>query len=266
MRFLRKALRRSVATVSVVFGLVWSVVALEAPSTSPSSTKQAAFHFTRSQPGVREAYIVSFGLFGGESVFESEARGAAQILSDRLPKAQSLVSFNSKRGGEATPHRLLAALKAAGAAMDADEDVLVLALTSHGTPRGLAVMAGRRSSVISPRKLQKMLEASGARYRIVIISACYSGVFAPVLANPSTLVITAAAADRSSFGCEDGATWTYFGDAFYNQALRRDATLDAAFAEAKRLVTVRERREGFEPSEPQIAGGSLVLQLLTNAH
>jgi hypothetical protein len=111
-----------------------------------------------------------------------------------------------------------------------------------------------------------MIDASGARYRIVIISACYSGVFVPVLANPHTLVITAAAADRPSFGCEDGATWTYFGDAFYNQALRRGAKLDAAFAEAKRLVTERERRDGFAPSEPQIAGGSLVLGLLSEAN
>ena len=63
-------------------------------------------------------------------------------------------------------------------------------------------------------------------------------------------MITAAAADRPSFGCEDGATWTYFGDAFYNQALRSRPRLDAAFAEAKRLVTKRERREGYEPSEP----------------
>ena len=265
MTFIRAVLRRSVAAVTVVFGLVSPVLALETPSTSANPTKQAD-HFTRSQPGVREAYIVSFGLFGGESVFESEARGAAQILSDRLPNAQTVVSFNTKGGGAATPQRLLAALKAAGAAMDPNEDVLVLALTSHGTPDGLAVMAGRRSSVISPRKLRTMLEASGARYRIVIISACYSGVFAPVLANSSTLVITAAAADRPSFGCEDGATWTYFGDAFYNQALQRYRSLEVAFAEAKRLVTERERREGFEPSEPQIAGGSLVLRLLTNGH
>ncbi len=85
-----------------------------------------------------------------------------------------------------------------------------------------------------------------------------------MLANPSTLVITAAAADRPSFGCEDGATWTYFGDAFYNQALRRGAKLDTAFGEAKRLVTDRERREGFAPSQPQIAGGSLVLRHLTD--
>jgi hypothetical protein len=205
-------------------------------------------------------------LFGGQSVFESEARGAAQILSEKLPRAQSLVSFNTKRSGGATPRSLLAALEAAGAAMDRNEDVLVLALTSHGAPQGLAVVAGRRSGIISPRKLRQMLDASGARYRIVIISACYSGVFVPALANPHTLVITAAAADRPSFGCEEGATWTYFGDAFYNHALRRGAKLDTAFAEAKRLVTDRERRDGFAPSEPQIAGGSLVLGLLSVAH
>ena len=192
----------------------------QTPSAIPTSTKTPS-QFIRSEPGVREAYIVSFGLFGGESVFESEARGAAQILAKRLPRAQLLVTYNTKQGGGATARGLSAALNAAGAAMDPDEDILVLALTSHGTPKGLAVMAGRRSGLISPRRLRDMLAASGARYRVVIISACYSGIFAPVLASPSTLVITAAAADRPSFGCEDGATWTYFGDAFYNQALRQ---------------------------------------------
>jgi hypothetical protein len=265
MRSRLLSLVRTAAALSVGLGLAWPALALETPSTSPAK-QQPAFAFMPSTPGVREAYIVSFGLFGGESVFESEARGAAQILSDKLPEAQSLVSFNTKTGGGATPRRLLAALKAAGAAMDSDEDVLVLALTSHGTPHGLAVMVGHRSGALSPRKLRQMLDASRAKYRIVIISACYSGVFIPVLANPSTLVITAAAADRPSFGCEDGATWTYFGDAFYNQALRRGAKLDTAFAEAKRLVTDRERREGFAPSRPQIAGGSLVLRLLTDGH
>jgi hypothetical protein len=258
------SLMRTAVATAVVFSLAGSVLALETSSTSP--IKESSLHFTPSQPGVRETYIVSFGLFGDESVFESEARGAAQILSEKLPKAQSLVSFNTKRGGGATPQGLEAALRSAGAAMDRDEDVLVLALTSHGAPQGLAVVAGRRSSIISPRKLRKMIDASGARYRIVIISACYSGVFVPALANPHTLVITAAAANRPSFGCEEGATWTYFGDAFYNQALRRGAELDAAFAEAKRLVTDRERREGFKPSEPQIAGGSLVLGLLSKGN
>jgi Peptidase C13 family len=146
--------------------------------------------------------------------------------------------------------------------MDPSKDVLVVALASHGGPDGLAVTAGRRAGLLAPATLKAMLDASGATYRIVIVSACYSGVFARELAAPRTLVITAAAADRPSFGCQDGATWTYFGDAFYNQALRRQASLDAAFAEAKRLVTEREQGEGFTPSNPQIAGGAEVLSLL----
>ena len=150
--------------------------------------------------------------------------------------------------------------------MDPNKDILAVFLTSHGGPDGLDVVAGRRSETLSPRSLRAMLNASGARYRVIIISACYSGVFARALADPRTLVITAAAPDRPSFGCEDGATWTYFGDAFFNQALRGSRTLDEAFCRARDIVTRRERKEGFKPSRPQIAGGSEVLPLLAGPH
>jgi len=219
--------------------------------------------FARSRDGIRELYIIAFGLFGPESVFASEATKAGQILRARLqPDAQLRVRFNSKRGGNATSASLAAALRSAGQAMDPAKDILVVLLTSHGSPDGLAVVAGHRTETLSPRALRSMLNASGARYRVVIISACYSGVFARALAGPRTLVITAAAPDRPSFGCEDGATWTYFGDAFFNQALRSARTLDEAFCRARDIVTKRERNEGFEPSRPQIAGGSEVLPLL----
>jgi Peptidase C13 family len=58
------------------------------------------------------------------------------------------------------------------------------------------------------------------QHRVVIVSACYSGVFVGPLANDNTLVITAAYFDHSSFGCQDKVKWTYFGDAFFNRALR----------------------------------------------
>jgi hypothetical protein len=211
----------------------------------------------------RNSYIVSFGLFGPQSVFESEARGAARIFQQRLRStAAPIVSFNRKRGGLAATQTLAAALRTAGAAMDPDNGLLVLILTSHGSPEGLAIVAGNITETLTPLDLRSILDASGAKYRIVIISACYSGVFLPALADPRTLVITAAAADRPSFGCEDGAKWTYFGEAFFNQALRTAPDLEAAFQVARRLVTARERREGFEPSLPQMAGGSEVLARL----
>ena len=96
----------------------------------------------------------------------------------------------------------------------------------------------------------------------MIVSACYSGVFFPRLANADTLVITAADADHASFGCEYKAQWTYFGDAFFNIALRQSKTLKDAFLLARTLVSKREKRDGFDPSDPQMAGGENVEPLL----
>ena len=100
------------------------------------------------------------------------------------------------------------------------------------------------------------------RHRVVIVSACYAGIFIPALADPDTLVITAADAKHPSFGCQDGAQWTYFGDAFFNTALRRTGNLTAAFALARTLVRKRERQQGFAASNPQMAGGEDVMRLL----
>jgi Peptidase C13 family len=107
-----------------------------------------------------------------------------------------------------------------------------------------------------------MLGRTGMRYKVVVISACYSGVFIPRLANPDTLVITAADADHPSFGCRDKAKWTYFGNAFFNVALRQAKSLKDAFIVARSLVKKREVRERFEPSNPLMAGGENVQPLL----
>jgi hypothetical protein len=216
--------------------------------------------------GQTDVYILSFGLWGPQSVFESEAKGAARILEQQLgAKGRSIVRFNTKRRAGATPETLVAAAEAAGRTLDPAEDVVMLVLTSHGAPEGIGLVAGRKALLVTPGDVRTLLERTRAQHRVVIVSACYSGVFAQELADEKTLVITAAAADKPSFGCRDGATWTYFGDAFFNRALRSDARLDTAFERARSLVTQREKREGFDPSNPQMAGGSQVLERLMAA-
>ena len=64
-----------------------------------------------------------------------------------------------------------------------------------------------------------------------------------------------AATARSSFGCEDRRRWTYFGDAYFNQALRQDMSFTRAFGKARRLITLWETTEKLVPSPPQMAGG-----------
>jgi hypothetical protein len=210
----------------------------------------------------RKVTVVSFGLFGGQDVFRSEATGAAEVVAGRFGGDPVIVRFNGRKTSDATVATLAATLATAAKKMNPSTDVLFLILTSHGSRDGLAVTAGRRSSTLTPSRLGGMLDRTGVRYKVVIISACYSGVFIPRLANADTLVITAADAHHPSFGCEDGAKWTFFGDAFFNAALRQSATLRDAFTLARSLVSAREQRNGFEPSHPQMAGGESVEPLL----
>ncbi len=210
----------------------------------------------------RKAAVVSFGLSGAQDVFRSEATGAASVVASRFGADPVIVRYNTRKKDDGRIEALGTTLDALGKRAEPGTDVLFLILTSHGSPDGLEVSAGRRSAVLSPGKLGNMLDRTGMRYKVVIISACYSGVFIPPLATADTLVITAADAHHPSFGCEDRAKWTYFGDAFFNVALRQSANLRDAFNRARALILKRELHNGFEPSNPQMAGGANVEPLL----
>jgi hypothetical protein len=232
--------------------LLMAFVLTAVPSVSPAHAVEDA----------RKVSVVSFGLFGDQGVFKNEATGAAQVVASRFGTGPINVQYNSKKGGGATIEALAKSLQAAAKGMDAENDVLFLILTSHGSPAGLAVKAGRLTQTLTPSNVADMLARTGVRHKVVVISACYSGVFIPRLANPDMLVITAADADHPSFGCRDKAKWTYFGNAFFNVALRQAKSMNDAFVVARALVQKRELREHFEPSSPQMAGGANVQPLL----
>ena len=227
-------------------------VLIAAPSASP----------VRAVENGHKVGVVSFGLFGDQGVFRREATGAAQVVASRFATGPVDVQYNVRTGGAATVDGLAKSLQAEARRLDADNDVLFVILTSHGSPDGLAVKAGRLMQTLTPSELAGMLARTGVRHKVVVISACYSGVFVRRLASPDLLVITAADARHSSFGCEDRARWTYFGDAFFNVALRHATSLKDAFALARTQVRKRELREHFEPSNPQMAGGANVEPLL----
>jgi tetratricopeptide (TPR) repeat protein len=214
-----------------------------------------------SKPQVK---IVAFGLFGDQDVFESEAKGAAEIVASRFG-GPAIVRFNTKYSEAATAETLAAALQSTAIGMDAERDILIVILTSHGSPAGVAVKTPSREAILAPLDLFTMLDATHVRHRVVIVSACYSGVFIPPLADPDTLVITAADENHPSFGCSNRNTWTYFGDAFFNTALRRTASLREAFALASVAIRKRELQNHFAPSNPQMAGGENVERFLGGA-
>jgi Peptidase C13 family len=202
-----------------------------------------------------KGFVVAFGLSDELNVFHSEATRAAAILVKSYGGgAPPLVYTNRPRARHATVENLRTALAQTAARMDRDNDVLFLFLTSHGTKDGVVLQSGRRVAVLTPAQLAALLRETGVRNKVVIISACYSGVFLP-LADPGTLVMTAADAAHPSFGCEKAATWTFFGRALFSQAIPKTNNLRDAFVVARSAVLARETREGYEPSNPQMAGG-----------
>ena len=144
------------------------------------------------------------------------------------------------------------ALNRIGQQMNKDTDVLFMYMTSHGEKDHFELEnAPIDLKQVDPKWLRGALDKAGIKWRVIVISACYSGSFIPALQSDNTLVITASAADRSSFGCNNESDYTYFGRAFFDQAMREKTSLKDAFVTAQATVSQWENAQGFEPSEPQ---------------
>lgn len=210
-------------------------------------------------------YFVGFAGYGPEAVFKREVVAVRRLFNERFAtEGRSVALINHTTTLEEFPiasaENLERVLRRVGQIMAPDRDTLFLFLTSHGERALLAVeMPGLHLAHLTPAMLKGMLDRSGIKRRVVVVSACHSGSFLPALASPNTLVIAAARADRTSFGCADKREWTYFGDAFFNQALRQDTSFRKAFARAKRLVEQWEAKEKLLPSLPQIKGGEALV-------
>ena len=208
-----------------------------------------------------QLFFIGFAGYGREAVFMREVLAVRELFDDRFyTKQRSIALINHPSTADTIPlasvTNLDEVLRHVGQLMKVERDTLFLFLSSHGERNIFAVnMPGLALRPLRPRDLTTMLDRSGIKRRVIVISACHSGSFIPALANPTTLVITAARADRSSFGCEDRRQWTYFGDAYFNQALRQETSFTRAFERAKQLIAEWEAEDGLRPSLPQIAGG-----------
>jgi hypothetical protein len=212
--------------------------------------------------GIVDAYVISMAL-DSDPVFGREAREAGVVLGRRYGAAGRTIVLAGTDGSapsalpRGSPGTLAVALARVAELMDEKEDALVLYTTSHGAPFGLYYHdADNGFGAVSPQRLAVMLDGLGIANRLLILSACYSGIFVPRLRSDASVIVTAAAADRTSFGCAAENDWTFFGDAMINRALRKPQPLLAAFDEASRLVGAWEAQVKAAPSQPQIAVGA----------
>ena len=221
------------------------------------------------RPGVTELYSIAFAGSGSQDVFLNEAVGVNQIMADLFDTGdRSIVLANSQEHPGETPFATVTALQRALATvaerMDAGEDVLFLFLTLHGSPdHTLEVsLAPYQLEPLTPVRLRALLDESGIRFRVIVVSACYSGGFVRTLASPDTMVITASGTDRASFGCREGRQWTDFGRAYFKEALPATGSFEGALQRARELIAQREAAGKLTPSEPQIFVGDAIRERL----
>lgn len=216
--------------------------------------------------GLIDLYFVGFAGYARQDVFLKETRYAQNLFDTNFDTSgRSLILTNHLSTYESMPlangHNLAASLKAVGQRMDQDEDVLVMYMTSHGSKDdGLSVDFWPLGlNDIKPEMLKRYLDDAGIKWRVLMISACYSGAFIDTLKDPHTVIATASAADRTSFGCGDHNDFTYFGEAVLKNQLSHRHAFVEALRDASAEIAKRETSEGIEEhSEPQTFVGDAI--------
>ena len=224
-----------------------------------------------SRADVVETYFVGFAPYAAENVFRNEVEHIEALFRERLAgNGYTALLVNSRETVASLPlangHNLAAVLAGIGAKMG-DEDVLYLHMTSHGGDEHALRVDFENLGLndLDADTVGAIIDAAQLPWRVVVVSACYSGGFIEPLKSPRSLVMTASAAKNVSFGCEHGREFTYFGEALYQDNLS-NTDYRAAFDRAAAIVREREQREGLMASEPQFWIGDEMAAKLARAH
>lgn len=221
--------------------------------------------------GKSEWYFLGVAGYAKQDVFASEILTANQLFDIRfgtLGRSISLINnaHTWKDNPIATRTSIDKALNKIGEQMNGEEDVLFLTISTHGIVNENGVPTGEFALVNPPLELapidgkwlKESLDKAGIRWRVIVVSACYSGRLIEELSSPTTVIMTASHADRASFGCTNEADLTYFGQAFFAESLRNAQSFEQAFNQAKRRVGEKEALLGFPSSEPQLFVGTVM--------
>ena len=199
--------------------------------------------------GAEQMYFVGVAGDADEDVFLKEITVISRLFEDRFGTAGRSVSLVNNRGTPlntpiATVTSLQKTLMQVGTVMNRDEDVLFLYLTSHGSSDHELSLSFWPLQLrdLDPPALRQMLDVSGIRWRVIVVSACYSGGFIDALKDERTLIVTAADATHTSFGCGAESDFTYFGKAYFDQALRQTQSFTEAYEMARRTSRTRAGR------------------------
>jgi hypothetical protein len=213
-------------------------------------------------------YVLGIAGWADQDVFLKELDGALAAISTVLPIRGHWVRLvNHRRTLKSLPlanqSNFAAAVHGLGERLDKKADIVLLVMTSHGSPGGFGLrLPSEALTQLTPQDVAATLDREGIKNRIVIVSACFSGTFVPALANEHTIVLTASDAKNPSFGCAPERDWTYFGDALFRQSIRPGRDFQQAFDSARLLIQGWEMMDRARPSNPQAHFGAAMIAKL----
>lgn len=239
--------------LSIVVGLL---AVLAAPTALAQTPKSAFNDWT--------AIVVAgdWRAHSGEQTeaFDNARRDVAATLGALGFKPENVTQFSTKpeRYADTSPQRLTppAMAEALKAGADRNKGGCLIYYTSHGGPPGVALDVKGRMYIFKPEMMASLINDScPGRPSIVIISACFSGVFIPALQNEDRLVLTAARPDRSSFGCGESNKYPFFDECFLESVGGSRNFLSLGMA-VQACVAKKEAALALSPaSEPQMWTG-----------
>jgi len=134
-------------------------------------------------------------------------------------------------------------------------------LTGHGAPEGLALSADVPTYFVRPSRMESMLNSCGGRTTVLVVSACFSGIFnRRGITRDERIVMTASAADLTSFGCSNNNRYTFFDQCFLD-AWPRNNNWGTLADEVRNCVRETERDGDFPASNPQSFFGAGLREL-----
>jgi hypothetical protein len=216
-------------------------------------------------PQTTDLYFLGFGSYSFEDVFMKEIEYIKPLMDSKFnTQGRSIALINNLKTMSHTPlattSNLTRVIKTIGEAMNKEDDILFVYLTSHGSRKHKLTVEFWPLDLnpVTPELLKTAMDEAGIKWRVVLVSSCYSGGYIEPLKDPHTLIFTASAHDRQSFGCGSSSDFTYFGRAVFVDQLANEQRFLPAFRQAIDSITEREKKEKRKLSLPQLYIGDAI--------
>jgi hypothetical protein len=196
-----------------------------------------------------------------QPVFDNAVAAVRDWLASGGVPASNIhvLSASQGRHGAAEPASAERILARIAALRPRRGEACLIFVTSHGN-RGEGIWLADGGEFLRPAELARALSAGCARVpTVVVVSGCFTGGFTAMRA-PNRIVVTAARADRPSFGCAVARTYAVFDECLIT-SLPRAATWRAVVAATRGCVREQEGALQATPSEPQATFGARVRNL-----